>query len=251
MPLWGELPLLLLVALCLAVLIRTFWVQSFEIPSESMMNTLKIGDRVLVDKVITSVRDPLRGEIVVFRGPERWPGSVAAEPVDHSFTARLGRTLSDLVGAERPGEKHFIKRVIGVPGDRVACCDSAGLITVNGRSMPEEYVFENSPVTVPPEPQTCSSRQFDEVTVPPRSIWVMGDHRSRSSDARCNGPVPIDNVIGPALLIVWPFSRFGRLDVPAPWRQLAVDERAAGGADAPPGTAPPAVTAKRHRRRSP
>src|SRR5689334_9486211 len=220
MPLWQELPLLLVVAFCLAVLIRTFLVQAFFIPSGSMENTLLIGDRVLVNKVVYDMRDPLRGEIVVFRGTDKWaPEEV--EPVSQAFAAKLGRTVGDLVGVSRPGERDFIKRVIGLPGDKVACCDAQGRITVNGESIDEPYVEENSSLEAPPNPTQCSSRRFAEVTVPAGEMFVMGDHRLVSQDARCQGPVPIENVIGRAFVIVWPSSRFTGLSVPDNWKSFA------------------------------
>src|SRR3954452_11276256 len=145
MPLWQELPLLLIGAFCLAVLIRTFLVQAFFIPSGSMENTLLVGDRVLVNKVVYDMRDPLRGEIVVFRGTDNWAPEVT-QPVSQTFAAKLGRTIGDLVEVSRPGERDFIKRVIGLPGDKVACCDAKGRITVNGEPVDEPYVQENSPL---------------------------------------------------------------------------------------------------------
>jgi signal peptidase I len=220
MPLWQELPLLLVVAFCLAVLIRTFLVQAFFIPSGSMENTLLIGDRVLVNKVVYDMRDPLRGEIVVFRGTDNWAPEVT-DPVSQTFGAKLGRTIGDLVGVSRPGERDFIKRVIGLPGDKVACCDEQGRITVNGKAVDEPYVEENSPLDAPPNPKQCTSRQFAEITVPARQMFVMGDHRLVSQDARCQGPVPIDNVIGRAFVIVWPSSRFTSLSVPDNWKTFA------------------------------
>ena len=124
MPLWQELPLLLVVAFCLAVLIRTFLVQAFFIPSGSMEQTLLVGDRVLVNKVVYDVRTPERGEVVVFRGTDKWaPENPEATGARGLVLAGIGRTIGDLVGVSRPGEKDFIKRVIGLPGDRVACCD--------------------------------------------------------------------------------------------------------------------------------
>jgi len=228
MPLWQELPLLLIVAFCLAVLIRTFLVQAFFIPSGSMENTLLIGDRVLVNKVVYDMRDPLRGEIVVFRGTDKWAPEVT-EPVSQEFAAKLGRTVGDLVGVSRPGERDFIKRVIGLPGDKIACCDEQGRITVNGEPIDEPYVEENSSLDAPPRPGECTSRRFDEVTVPADEMFVMGDHRLVSQDARCQGPVPIDNVIGRAFIIVWPSSRFTGLSVPDNWKSFAAP--AATGAE--------------------
>src|SRR4051794_30787467 len=158
MPLWQELPLLLVVAFCLAVLIRTFLVQAFFIPSGSMENTLLVGDRVLVNKVVYDMRDPLRGEIVVFRGTDNWAPEVT-QPISQAFGAKLGRTVGDLVGISRPGERDFIKRVIGLPGDKIACCDDQGRITVNGVPIDEPYIFQNSSLDQPPDPRQCTSRR--------------------------------------------------------------------------------------------
>lgn len=214
MPLWQELPLLLVVAFCLAVLIRTFLVQVFFIPSGSMEDTLLKGDRVLVNKVVYDVRDPQRGEVVVFRGTARWAPQLTDEP-DPGFVGKVGRTLGDLVGVSRPGEKDFIKRVIGLPGDRVHCCDE-GRVTVNGVPLDETaYVLRDSPPDLPPDARKCGPRQFDDVIVPPGHLFVMGDHRRVSQDSRCQGTVPIDNVIGRAFVIVWPQSRWTSLSVPA------------------------------------
>nr|WP_250002063.1 signal peptidase I [Actinoplanes sp. M2I2] len=225
MPLWQELPLLLVVAFCLAVLIRTFLVQAFYIPSGSMENTLLVKDRVLVNKVIYDMRDPVRGEIVVFRGDENWTPEVT-EPVSNTFAAKLGRTIGDLVGAGRPGERDFIKRVIGLPGDKVACCDAKGRITVNGVAVDESYIADgfNSDLNQPPNPNQCTSRRFTEVIVPAGEMFVMGDHRAISQDARCQGPVPISNIIGRAFVIVWPSNRFTSLSVPDEWKAFAAGQ---------------------------
>nr|MDT0661495.1 signal peptidase I [Micromonospora sp. DSM 115978] len=231
MPLWQELPLLLIVAFCLAVLIRTFLLQAFFIPSGSMEDTLLIGDRVLVNKIVYDMRDPVRGEVVVFRGTEAWAPEFTDDP-NLSLADKVGRTVGDLVGVARPGEKDFIKRVIGLPGDRVACCDEQGRVTVNGTGLDESYVLEDSPLDVPPNPQECRSRRFAEVVVPPDQLFVMGDHRLVSQDARCQGPVPIDNVIGRAFIIVWPSSRWTSLPVPATFENLQP-------AAATPGNSPP------------
>jgi len=243
MPLWQELPLLLVVAFCLAVLIRTFLVQAFYIPSGSMENTLLVKDRVLVNKVVYDMRDPVRGEIVVFRGTDNWAPEVT-EPVSNAFGAKLGRTVGDLVGVSRPGERDFIKRVIGLPGDKVACCDDKGRITVNGVGIDEPYIANgfNSDLNAPPNPSQCTSRRFTTVTIPAGEMFVMGDHRQISQDARCQGPVPIKNIIGRAFVIVWPTSRFTSLSVPDVWKTYAADHpnasaehtlRAGGGS---PGT---------------
>jgi signal peptidase I len=223
MPLWQELPLLLVVAFCLAVLVRTFLLQAFFIPSGSMEDTLVRGDRVLVNKVVYDLRDPRRGEVVVFHGTDAWAPQQTVE-TPPGFIAKVGRTIGDLVGVSQPGEKDVIKRVIGVPGDRVACCDR-GRVTVNGVPLDEPYVSRNAPLDVPPSPRECRSRRFAEVVVPPGQLFVMGDHRLVSQDARCQGPIPIDNVIGKAFVIVWPVSRWASLDVPSTFDPLAAPAR--------------------------
>ncbi|MBQ1066456.1 signal peptidase I [Micromonospora sp. D75] len=232
MPLWQELPLLLIVALCLAVLSRTFLLQAFFIPSGSMENTLLVGDRVLVNKVVYDVRDPVRGEVVVFRGTDRWVAQEAPAPPTN-FAGQVSRTLGDLVGVSRPGEKDFIKRVIGVPGDKIWCCDD-GRVVVNGVPLDEQaYVSEDSPLELPPNPKECRSRQFTEVVVPPGQIFVMGDHRLVSQDARCQGPVPIENVIGRAFMIVWPSQRWTTLPVPETFADVPRADAAAASGPVP------------------
>jgi signal peptidase I len=227
MPLWQELPLLAVVSFCVAVLVRSFLVQAFVIPSGSMEDTLLIGDRVLVNKIVYETRDPRRGEVVVFRGTELW----AAENVDEEpggLFDRIGDTLGDLVGVSRPGEKDFIKRVIGVPGDRVECCDARGRVTVNGVGIDEPYLSSNS-VDSPAMTGSCGARRFAEVVVPPGELFLMGDNRALSQDSRCQGTVPIDNVVGHAFLRVWPPSRWGGIGSP-------------GFAGVPPAAAAPALS---------
>jgi signal peptidase I len=221
MALWLELPILLVVAFCLAVLIRTFVVQAFSIPSGSMENTLLVGDRVLVNKVVYDVRLPKRGEVVVFHGTDRWAPEHTDDTSDLTFMTKMSRTIGDLIGYGRPGEKDFIKRVIGVEGDAVACCDELGRITVNGKPIDEPYIFQDSPLddTVGGA-GNCTSRRFAEVIVPAGQIFVMGDHRSISLDARCQGPVPVENVVGQAFAIVWPRDSWAGIPVPEEWADV-------------------------------
>lgn len=211
LPLWQELPLLLVIAFCLAVLIRTFLMQAFIIPSGSMEDTLVTGDRVLVNKLVYHFREPARGEIVVFRGTDAWAPADAEDDV--GALTRIGRTLGDLVGISHPGKKDYIKRIVGLPGDRVACCDDQGRVLVNGQPLDEPYVLRDSPLDVPPA-YNCQARQFDEVVVAPGNMFVMGDHRLVSQDSRCQGQVPIENIIGRAFVIVWPSDRWASLSAP-------------------------------------
>lgn len=229
LPLWQELPLLLVIAFCLAVLIRTFLLQAFYIPSGSMEDTLLTGDRVLVDKVVYNFRDPVRGEVVVFRGTDAWAPAPTGDD-DLGTISRIGQTFGDLIGISRPGDKDFIKRVIGVPGDVISCCspadgsDGGGHIYVNGVPIEEPYVIRDSPLGDTPDGTgDCRFRQFADVVVEPGHIFVMGDHRQRSQDSRCQGQVPIENVIGRARFVVWPQDRWTTLpatdafdDVPEP-----------------------------------
>jgi signal peptidase I len=191
-------------------------VQAFFIPSGSMETTLLVGDRVLVNKIVYDMRDPERGEVVVFRGTDRWAPENRQVPQGGLFS-RISRTVGDLVGLSQPGEKDFIKRVIGLPGDTVQCCDAEGNVQVNGVALDERAYLpdaRNSPLDRAPVPGQCGSRAFAPVVVPRGQVFVMGDHRLVSQDSRCQGPVPIANVIGRAFVVVWPSDRWSGLRVP-------------------------------------
>jgi signal peptidase I len=225
---WRELPVLVVVALVLAVLVKTFLVQAFFIPSGSMERTLHgcpgcNGDRVLVNKVVYAVRDVHRGEIVVFDGVDSFDSEVPDLPPANGLQKAV-RGVTRLVGLGAPGEKDYIKRVIGLPGDRVACC-SNGHVTVQPKGsdraveLHEPYLFEDD------EQVFCAAGTDAQcpagspgVLVPEGRLWVMGDHRGASSDSRANGTIPIDKVIGRAFVVVWPFPRVKTLPVPDPFR---------------------------------
>ena len=218
---WRELPFLVLIALVLALLIKTFLVQAFYIPSASMENTLQGGppdkhyDRVLVNKLVYRLRDVHRGEIIVFKGPKSWqdqPEFVSNPPSNP--VARFFHDIGSAIGVAAPSSKDFIKRVIGVGGDHVVCCDSTGHITVNGVPLTEKYLYPGA---------RPSDTPFD-VTVPKGRLWVMGDNRAGSADSRAhmqdnNGTIPQSDVIGRAFVVVWPPSDWKTLPVPSTFHQ--------------------------------
>jgi signal peptidase I len=220
---WRELPILLAIALVLAIIIKTFLVQAFFIPSSSMEKTLHgcpgcRGDRVLVNKLVYRFHDPRPGDVVVFRGPESWAPEVhIAGP--SNIVQRSVRGLGQLVGIAQPNEKDFIKRVIAVGGQTVQCCDPQGRVTVDGRALDEPYIYTDGD-------QDPRLAQFGPITVPPGRLWVMGDHRNASADSRVHisdadlGTISVDDVIGKAFVIVWPPSRWNTLGTPPTFKSL-------------------------------
>ena len=232
-----ELPFLVALALVLAVLIKIFLVQAFYIPSGSMQQTLEIGDRVLVNKVPYYFRGPHRGEIVVFNGLDNFDeGVTLSEPSNP--VSRLLRAISSTIGLGAPSENDYIKRVIGVGGDRVMCCDDAGRVVVTpegGEPTPleEPYVFENDTTDMKYFCDAGTGRQLcppgaEGVLVPDGRLWVMGDHRGNSSDSRFHlgdshqGTVPEDKVVGRAFAVVFPVGRSGFLRVPDAFDAVAL-----------------------------
>ncbi|MFC5638639.1 signal peptidase I [Streptomyces bullii] len=223
---WKELPILIGIALVLALLIKTFLVQAFSIPSDSMQNTLQEGDRVLVDKLTPWFgSEPERGEVVVFHDPSNW---LAGEPTaDPNAVQKVLSWIGLMPSAE---EKDLIKRVVGVGGDTVEC-KGTGPLTVNGKALNEPYVYPgNTPCTVDDQ-----GGQF-KVKVPKGYIWVMGDHRQNSRDSRYNqsdknhGMVPVKDVVGRAIVIAWPINRWDTLPVPDTFDQPGLSARSADAA---------------------
>jgi signal peptidase I len=189
---WRELPILLGVAILVAVLVRAFVLQTFYIPSPSMEHTLNVLDRVLVNKLVYDFRDPRRGEIIVFKAPADWQSGTEGED--------------------------FIKRIIGVSGDRVVCCDAQQRLIINGHSLDEPFIYRDADGTQDP----AADEPFD-ITVPPGRIWVMGDHRSASGDSLEHyeqtqnineATITQKSVIGRAFTIFWPVNRATWLSVP-------------------------------------
>jgi signal peptidase I len=206
-----EVVLVLVIALGLSLLIKTFLVQAFFIPSISMENTLLVGDRVLVSKLSPGPFDLKRGDVVVFADPGGWlPPAPPESRGKIKDGIHSGLTFVGLLPED--SDEHLIKRLIGLPGDKVACCDSKGRVTVNGTALNEPYIY---PGDAPSDPSTPFS-----ITVTPGHLWVMGDHRSDSDDSRYHptldhGMVPIDDVVGKAFVKVWPVTRFGLMRNPS------------------------------------
>jgi signal peptidase I len=195
---WRELPILLGVAILVAVLVRAFVLQTFYIPSPSMEHTLNVLDRVLVNKLVYDFRDPRRGEIIVFKAPSLWQN-----------------------GAE--GED-FIKRIIGVPGDHVVCCDADGHISINGHALDEPYIYKD-----PDGTQDAPAEKEFDITVPADRLWVMGDHRSQSGDSLehyeetndiTKSTIDEDSIVGRAFTVFWPVSRATWLSVPKSFNSI-------------------------------
>src|SRR6201996_182749 len=220
---WKELPVLIVVALFLTLVIKTYAIQAFYIPSGSMQNTLEIGDRVLVNKLSFEFGTIHRGDIVVFSGDGTWDPGVS--PPSTNFFSRFGQSVESMFGFAK-GQNDFIKRVIGLPGDKVACCDAQGRLTVNGVALNEKsYLYPGNPP---------SQQQFN-VTVPANSLWVMGDHRDVSYDSRGHrygfpggGSIPESAVVGRAFIKIWPVSQVGILSIPSTFEQSQLTKSAAG-----------------------
>lgn len=238
---WKELPVLIAVAVILALTIKTFAIQAFYIPSGSMENTLLVGDRVLVNKIVFHTRDIARGDVIVFKGPPSWQPEVQVSKPGNIFSKAV-RWVGTAFGAA-PTEKDYIKRVIGIPGDHVKCCDAKGRITVNGVALNEEaYIYVDPADHQQDKP---SESPFD-ITLQNGQLWVMGDHRSNSLDSRAhqdgpeNGSIPTKDVIGRAFVKVWPLSRMGTIPIPETFKQPALKQsKALGPLPAPdPGPVP-------------
>lgn len=210
-----ELPVLIGVALVVSILVKAFLVQAFYIPSGSMQRTLELNDRVVVNKLGKFFTPIHRGDIIVFRDPGGWLGA----PVDSLGTGITGTLRKGLVAVgllPDPADQDLIKRVIGVGGDNVTCCDSKGRVSVNGQPLDEPYIFPgNKPSLI----------EFN-VTVPQGSVWVMGDHRGNSEDSRYHqddprkGMVPLSTVLGRAFVVIWPFNHATFLNTPATFSNI-------------------------------
>jgi signal peptidase I len=195
-PFWKELPVLIVIAFAVALLIKSFLVQAFFIPSASMEPTLKIGDRVLVEKVSGYLGDPGRGDVVVF---EREVGQMGVvEEQDEPFWTDITNAVKSLFGFPTAGSQDFIKRVIAVEGDTIRAAD--GVVYLNGSPLDEDYL-----------PDGTETSDFGRVNVGDDEIFVMGDNRANSDDSRSFGPIPEGSVVGKAVILIWPPADFGTL----------------------------------------
>ncbi|CAB4908414.1 MAG: signal peptidase I [Actinobacteria bacterium] len=210
-----DLPLTLLGAVVVVLLFTSFVAKPFSIPSGSMENTLQVGDRVLVNRIVYHLRPIERGDVVVFDGTDSFvaQGSVPSRDPIRGLITNIGQS----VGLIAPDGTDFVKRVVGVAGDHVQCCSSQGALLVNGIALPETYLFPDD---------VASDVTFDAV-VPVGKLWVMGDHRSNSADSRAHlgdpggGMVPTAKVIGRVMAVVWPPTRWGSVAIPQGYAKVA------------------------------
>ena len=188
---FGELPFLLLAALILTVLVKGFLIQAFFIPSRSMEPTLEVGDRVVVNRMAYRVGEPAHGDVVVFLRPTDAGDARQGGPLSW-----VRRAVAQGLGGTPPGSEDLIKRVVGLPGDRLEGRD--GRLWRNGRRVPEPYLAGRA-----------FTSDFGPVRVKPGHYWVMGDNREDSADSRVFGQVPRTTLVGRAVVIVWPVTHRG------------------------------------------
>ena len=196
-----ELPVLVVVALVVSLLIKTFLVQFFYIPSGSMENTLQVKDRVAVNKIPFLSKTINRGDVVVFRDPDNWLPQIT-DYGTNKYVAKAKGALVAVGVLPNPAKQYLVKRVVGVAGDHIVCCTKSGNLTINDVEVTEPYIFDgNKP----------SDMTFD-VTVPKGKLWVMGDHRAASADSRYHqedinkGFVRLSRVTGRVVAVIWPFK---------------------------------------------
>ncbi len=203
-----EIAIVLVVALGLSFLVKTFLIQPFSIPSPSMENLLTKGDRILVSKFTPQHSQLHRGDVVVFSRPTAW----GVTPANPNLMKRVVKDGLVGVGVLPGGQDHLVKRLIGLPGDHVKCCTAGNKLTVNGFPIKEKYL-------PPGERSNDGPNAVFDIVVPPGKIWVMGDNRAESADSRVhnsdgkgvNGTVSVSNITGQVVAIAWPISRIGAL----------------------------------------
>ncbi|MFI9510029.1 signal peptidase I [Nocardia sp. NPDC052566] len=221
-PFWQELPILIGIAAIIAALMVTFVGRPYVIPSQSMENTLKIGDRIYVQKLSYYWGDPQPGDVVVFVGPSSsWNASHRSIRSDNTVVRGVQNFFS-FFGLVPPDENDLVKRVIAVGGQTVQCCDAQGRVMVDGKPLDEPYARYDVPY-VPgrqagPDArkgQSSAGREFGPVKVAEGRVWVMGDNRNQSADSRYHmddeygGQVPVSDIRGKAVFRIWPINRIG------------------------------------------
>jgi signal peptidase I len=210
-----DLLIIVAAALVISFVVKTFLFRSFYIPSESMMNTLHVNDRIIVNELVPDLFPLQHGDVVVFQDPGGWDPRGQSTTSTTSSNSDFGTAAIDFIATfigfgGSDSEDHLVKRVIGLPGDHVVCCTVDGKLTVNGKPIDEPYIEKSGH-------DAASGMEFD-VKVPANSLWVMGDNRYNSADSRYNqekpghGFVPIDKVVGRAIVISWPLNRWTWLD---------------------------------------
>ena len=195
------------VALLLSVLIKAFLIRSFFIPSGSMLDTLQINDRIIVNVLVPEVLPVQRGDVVVFQDPGGWLS--VANSIEKPAIEELGDFVLGTFGVTAPDSaEHLVKRVIGVGGDVISCCDADGRLLLNGVAIDESYIRDGA---------NPSDIEFS-ITVPEGYLWVMGDNRGNSTDSRFHQDLPsqgfvsLDVVVGRAMLVSWPVANWSYLD---------------------------------------
>ncbi len=203
---------IIVIAGLVSFVVKTFVVRSFYIPSGSMERTLLVNDRILVDELTPRWAGYEHGDVVVFKDPGGWLPAQPQQPPRPALIEAADWVLTFVGISTSDAQDHLVKRVIGMPGDRVVCCNVLGQVTVNDAPLDEA-----SYLNLPQGDTAASGTEFD-ITVPDGSIWVMGDNRDRSQDSRAHqdlpggGFVPLENVVGRAFLTTWPLDRFGLID---------------------------------------
>ncbi|WP_306231229.1 signal peptidase I [Agrococcus beijingensis] len=206
-----DIVVIFLVALLISFLVKTFLIRPFWIPSESMNDTLQVDDRIIVSLLTPTVVPVERGDVLVFEDPGGWLPETAREPDETGLAGAVDWFLTFVGLAPEDDHGYLIKRVIGLPGDRVQCCNDFGQLTVNGVPLDEPYLHRDT------QSEPASTMPFD-VEVPEGHLWVMGDNRNHSGDSRAHmdapggGFVPMQTVVGRAVVISWPIERWTWLD---------------------------------------
>jgi signal peptidase I len=190
-------------ALILSILVRTFLIQAFYVPSASMEDTLQENDRIIVSKISTKLTGIDRGNVIVFHDPGGWLGEGFPNPYD----TPVGRVLQAIGIVPANSGNDLVKRVIGVANDKIECCDAQGRITVNGVGIDESYTKDG----------VTSDQVTFSVLVPEGNVFVMGDNRGNSEDSRFhldknNGMIPVEEIIGRVAMRIWPVGRIGGIE---------------------------------------